>query len=264
MRVTGLFDLPFITESSIDQLATLIVREGEHRDGVESSWRTVVTPNVDHLVHYRNHPDDQQVAQSAALVLPDGAPIVWASRLLRAPLSARLAGSDLFTAWWQEVRTRQRPVVILATSEELAAHLRLEHPTAHCIVAPIFDGSDEHAITAVAGEIIAAVEVHQPDAIVIGLPMVKSHRVVRAIQRTTPPAGQAPWLLMLGASAEFHAGLQQRAPEWMQRSGLEWLFRLLSDPRRLAKRYLVDDMAFFPLVWREWRRCRAQESGVDG
>ena len=68
-------------------------------------------------------------------------------------------------------------------------------------------------------------------------------------------------MLLLGASAEFHVGLQRRAPEWMQRFGLEWVYRLLSNPRRLAKRYLVDDVAFGPMVWREWR---ARRSRLDG
>jgi exopolysaccharide biosynthesis WecB/TagA/CpsF family protein len=56
----------------------------------------------------------------------------------------------------------------------------------------------------------------------------------------------------VGASLRFLAGLEPRAPRWMQRAGLEWAFRLLQDPARLWKRYLVDDMRFFPLVWR-WK-----------
>ena len=67
-------------------------------------------------------------------------------------------------------------------------------------------------------------------------------------------------MLLLGASPDFTLGLTRRAPEWMQRYGLEWIYRLGLEPRRLAKRYLVDDVAFLPLVWREWRASRRSPS----
>jgi N-acetylglucosaminyldiphosphoundecaprenol N-acetyl-beta-D-mannosaminyltransferase len=62
--------------------------------------------------------------------------------------------------------------------------------------------------------------------------------------------------MLVGASPDFAVGLAKRAPRWMQRLGVEWLHRLAGDPRRLAKRYLVDDVAFVRLVWREWRARR--------
>jgi N-acetylglucosaminyldiphosphoundecaprenol N-acetyl-beta-D-mannosaminyltransferase len=64
--------------------------------------------------------------------------------------------------------------------------------------------------------------------------------------------------LGIGAGMRMLAGLERRAPRWMQRAGLEWCWRLAAEPRRLWKRYLVDDMQFFPLVWR-WKRMKWKE-----
>jgi N-acetylglucosaminyldiphosphoundecaprenol N-acetyl-beta-D-mannosaminyltransferase len=68
---------------------------------------------------------------------------------------------------------------------------------------------------------------------------------------------QVPFVMGVGGSFDVTAGVLKRAPLWMQDSGLEWLFRLAQEPRRLWRRYLVEDMAFFRLVWREWRSRRS-------
>lgn len=251
-----LFGLDFVTDASIDDLAELLVADGTNRDSA-TPWHTVVTPNVDHLIHYAGDPVERAVAEAAYLVLPDGMPIVWASRLLGARLQQRLAGSDLFAAWWQRVRASQRRVLVLAANEELATRLRAEHPLARCLVAPLFQADDDVAVQNLVDLILGEIEQHNPDAIVVGLSMAKAHVLARELCRCSVPAHGAPLLLLLGASAEFHVGLQKRAPRWVQRAGLEWVQRLLSNPRRLAKRYLVDDIAFVPMVWREWRARRA-------
>ena len=83
--------------------------------------------------------------------------------------------------------------------------------------------------------------------------MTKNHRISLLLAERPPPGGRAPIVLMIGAAAEFHTGHQRRAPEWMRRSGLEWVHRLASRPGYMAKRYLVDDTKFVVLVWRELR-----------
>jgi N-acetylglucosaminyldiphosphoundecaprenol N-acetyl-beta-D-mannosaminyltransferase len=64
---------------------------------------------------------------------------------------------------------------------------------------------------------------------------------------------RVPFVMGVGGSFDVAAGVLRRAPKWVQRAGLEWLFRLAQEPRRLWRRYLSEDMAFFRLVWREWR-----------
>lgn len=255
MRRVQLFGLDFVSEATIDEVAAQVLA-GDLAPGAPLGWRTLVTPNVDHLVRYAQHPSERAVALDAELVLPDGAPIIWASRLLGTRLARRLTGSDFFSSWWPQVCDRGLPVVVVASSDELAARLGEQHPAVQCIVPPMFAATDTAAIATLAAQIHEAVVRSRPVAVVVGLGMSKGHELERAVRETAPPAGTAPWFMLLGASAEFHVGLQRRAPGWVQRRGLEWAYRLASEPRRLAKRYLIDDVAFVPLVWREWRSTR--------
>jgi exopolysaccharide biosynthesis WecB/TagA/CpsF family protein len=252
-----LFGLDFIADTSVEEVADLLERDGQVQT---ADWRVVVTPNVDHLVHYRKAASQRQLAQSAYLVLPDGAPIVLASRLLGARIDRRIAGSDLFATWWRRMVTAQRPVVIVASNESLAEQLMSEHPGCRCIVPPMFDAGDHVSGTAVVNEVLAELRSQPADAVVIGLSMTKHHFVASGLTASTAPLTGAPLLLLLGASAELYTGQQRRAPRWMQRTGTEWLYRLVQDPRRMAKRYLVDDLAFLPMVWREWRTRRTDHT----
>ena len=255
MRRVQLFGLAFVGEATVDEVAAQVL-EGDAGRAATPGWRTLVTPNVDHLVRYAQHPSERAVALDAELVLPDGAPIIWASRLLGTRLARRLTGSDFFSSWWPQVCTRGLPVVVVASSDELAARLREQHPAVECIVPPMFMATDTAAIATLAAQIHDAVARVRPVAVVVGLAMSKGHELERVVRAAAPPAGTAPWFMLLGASAEFHVGLQRRAPGWVQRHGLEWAYRLAAEPRRLAKRYLIDDVAFVPLVWREWRNTR--------
>lgn len=254
MRTVRLFDLDFVADTSVEEIAEVLVDDARESS---ATWRVVVTPNVDHLVRYRKSDELRPVAQSAYLVLPDGAPIVLASRLLGSPIDQRIAGSDLFIAWWRRVMAQHRPILIIAGNEQLAEQLRSEHPGCRCLVPPMFRDTDRVAVAELVGQVVDELAGAPVDAVVIGLSTVKSHLVAAGLIASEPPTNGAPLVLLFGASAEFHVGQQRRAPRWMQRTGTEWLYRLLGNPRRMAKRYLVDDMAFFPMVWREWRQRRA-------
>ncbi len=256
VSTTRIFGLDFLVDTSIAEIADALERDGQANS---STWRIVVTANVDHLVRYGQSAVLRGVAEVAYKVLPDGAPIVWASRLLKCPIDQRLAGSDLFAAWWQRMVDAQRPVVMVASNEQLARELTRENPHCRCIVPPLFADDDAARVAAIINEVRAELAADAADAVVLGLSTVKSHLIVAGLIDSTPPPAGAPLLLLLGASAEFHIGQQRRAPKWVQKSGMEWFYRLVRDPRRLAKRYLIDDMAFLPMVWREWRSRRAQQ-----
>ncbi len=253
MRTTQLFGLDFVVESSIEELAEVLERDGQV---ASPSWRIVVTPNVDHIVRYQNSPTQRRVAEMAYMVLPDGAPIVWASRLLRSPIDQRLAGSDLFAAWWKRMAAAQRPVIVVAGNEQLARQLTSENPRCRCIVPPMFADDDPERIASIVSEVLAEVHAEPSDAVVVGLSAAKNHLIAAGLAQSPVPSTGAPLLLLLGASAEFYVGQQRRAPKWVQRAGMEWVYRLVGDPRRMAKRYLIEDMVFLPIVWREWRGRR--------
>ena len=247
-----LFGLDFVADATIDDVVGALIDAGDDR---RPAWRCVVTPNVDHLVRYARHPAERETAEHSWMVLPDGMPIVWASKLLRRPLRERLTGADLFAALWPRLRDAGTPTVVVASSDVVADRLRTEHLAA--IVPPMFDVDDEPAVSTLLDQVDRTVQEVGARFLVVGVSMPKHHLIARRLEeRWRGREGPTPIVLLLGASPDFALGLTARAPRWMRRSGLEWLHRLLVDPRRMAKRYLVDDPYFAVLLWREWRAAR--------
>lgn len=249
-----LFGLDFVADATIADAAQWLVAE---RDSARGDWRTVVTPNVDHIVTYERDPAMFAVAREAAVLLPDGMPIVWASRLLRRPLARRMSGSDLFSAMWPVLAELAVPVVAVPPTAEVGRLLAAELPGVELVEAPWFAVDDTDAIAALAAAVVTACDAADARFCMLGLPMDKQHRLVPVMRRLWEErGGDRPIVMLMGAALELHVGATRRAPRWMQRSGLEWLFRITQDPRRLAKRYLVDDTRFVRSVWREWRADR--------
>lgn len=250
-----LFGLDFVATSDLSEVADLLMERASRPPTPE--WQCVVTPNVDHLVRYRRNADEEAVARHATVVLPDGMPIVWASRLLDRRLPARLAGSDLFALLWPRLVADRTPVVVVASSDVVAEGLGREHPGAVTLVPPLFDPDDDDAVKRVIDEIDRACEDVTPRFLVVGVSMQKTHLIAARLRdRWAHTALAKPTVMLLGASADMYVGAMDRAPEWMRDTGLEWLHRLVGEPRRMAKRYLVDDVAFVSMVWYEWRRHR--------
>lgn len=245
-----LFGLDFIDDETLDPVVDSVLT-GIHRPGAD---RLLVTPNVDILVQLGADPTSAAAAtvRSAHWVLPDGAPVVWASRLLGRPLRARLAGSDLFAQLWPELVEAQVPVFVLASDDDVAESLRRSHPLAEVIVAPSIDVGDPGALGRVADECLDALARSGARLAIMSLGYPKdvllAERVLRSLERRSGLT-----VLCLGGSAEMYFGHRRRAPLWLQRCGGEWLYRLGQDPGRLWRRYLVQDMAFVPLVWAEAR-----------
>lgn len=254
IRTEHLFGLDFVSTGTIPEVVDALLDER----AAPAQWRCVVTPNVDHLVRYEREPAEAEAGRAATMVLPDGAPIVWASRLLGRPLASRLTGADLFSELWPRLCAETIPVVTIAASDAVAEGMAAANPLARGVVAPMFDSADVAAIDQLAAQADRLVDEIDAQFVVVGVSMPKHHRIANALRaRWADPTGRSmPTVLLVGAAPEFTLGLTPRAPEWMQRTGTEWLHRLLEDPRRLAKRYLVDDTQFVRLVAREWRGQR--------
>lgn len=248
-----MFGLDFVSDASLQQVVDHLLAG---RSDPTGGWQCVVTPNVDHLVRYERHPAEAEVAEHATVVLADGMPIVWASRLLGRPLGERLAGADVFARLWPLLAERDIPAVVLASNDAVAQGLRKDHPGASIVVAPWFDVEDRIAVDALVDRVSDAVEECAADFVVIGVSMPKHHRIAGELRRRWGDRAGGATVLLVGAAPELYLGLERRAPAWMQRSGLEWVYRLSQDPLRLAKRYLVDDVQFLRLVVLEWRSLR--------
>jgi len=225
-----------------------------------TACRYVVTPNVDHAVVFQSNAQLRAAYAGAALVLADGAPVVVASRLLGRALPERVAGSDLAPAAFQRVADENHDggaplrVFLLGAgpgvADRAAANIESRWPGVRVVGTlspPLgFEKNDE------ANErILAAIVDAQPDLLLVGLGAPKQELWVHA--HAEHIAAKAA--LCIGATIDFLAGEKCRAPRWMRRVGLEWLHRLASEPKRLAKRYLRDAWVFPQLVWRDWRGC---------
>ena len=207
----------------------------------EGGW--VVTPNLEYLREYQLADDVRDAFDDAELVVPDGTPLLWASRLKREPLPGRVAGSDLIWSLSRAAGRRRATVFLLGGSpgsaEAAARRLEEECPGLRvCGTAcppPGFELSPENV-----RDIARMVADARPDVVFVGLPLRKHLVMARALRELLPEA----WLVGVGVSFSFVSGDVARAPRWLQRLGLEWVHRLAQEPRRLFRRYLVEGVPF--------------------
>ena len=239
-----------INNINLDQLFEAVdTRIAERKPGY------IVTPNVDHVCLLHEDRDFSEACRNAFLVLADGVPIMWASRLLGQPLQRKLSGSDLI--YWMTAHAAERGHSVFflgagkGVADEVAKRLGIRYPDLRVAgtCSPAFGFErDEETNAAVFDRIREAA----PDICYVALGSPKQEIWM---SRNFEAAG-VPVILGVGGSFDFVAGRQRRAPRLVQRVGLEWLWRLCHDPLRLWRRYLVRDVKFFALVWREWRRGR--------
>lgn len=240
IRVDG---LPFAA-LTVPQLTDHIVTEaGAGRGG----W--VVTPNIDILRRWRTDAAFRELVRGATVFTADGRPIVWASQLQGTPLPARLTGSDLFVQLVPRAQAAGLRIAMIGGNEgaaEAAAAKLMPGAgvdAVRCLCPPF--GFEQNA--AEMARIERLLTEWQPHIVFIGLGSPKQEKLIAHLQPLRPQA----WYLGVGVSFSFVAGDVKRAPGWMQRSGLEWIHRLVQEPGRLARRYLVDGVPFaLGLLWR--------------
>lgn len=251
LRRVELFGLDFVDDTSIDPIVELVTtRDPATVDGLPM----VVTPNTDLMVQIDREPDQsmRELFRRVWCVLPDGQPIVWASRLLGVPLRFRLTGSDLFARLWPEVIERDTRSVVVAPNGEVAAGIEASHPGATALVAPMLDPTSADQLDAFAADVAATVTATASRIVVMSLGHPKDSLVgKRVIERLAADGEPLPFVLCLGGSAEMYLGIRKRAPVWVQRLSAEWLYRFAQEPRRLFTRYFVRDVAFVGIVRRE-------------
>lgn len=268
LRSRNIFGLDFIDAKDVSAVAEAILLEAQHPpEGFAVSGKVsalVVTPNVDQLVQMSlgTAPQAAAVNRLAGYVLPDGQPLVWASRLLGAPLRSRLSGSDLVAALWPHIVAGGKRVLVVASSDLLAAVIAEEHAQADSLVAPHFGPHDESALDTFINECLRRCTNSRPDFIFLTLGFPHDASIMNAILRSWSAAlGPLPVMLAIGGSFELYYGLRRRAPRWVQRAGLEWFFRFVQEPRRLFHRYFIRGRHFPSLVWGEYRDRRS--SGTE-
>jgi N-acetylglucosaminyldiphosphoundecaprenol N-acetyl-beta-D-mannosaminyltransferase len=207
----------------------------------EGGW--VITPNLEHLREYQLDEDVRAALDDAELVLPDGAPLLWASRLKRDPLPGRVAGSDLIWSLSRAAGHRGASLFLLGGSpgsaQRAAERLERECPGLRVegtVCPPLGFDQDPQLLD----ELVREVASRRPDVVLIGLPLRKHVVMARALRGALPQT----WLVGVGVSFSFVSGEIARAPRWLQRVGFEWVHRLIQEPRRLFRRYVVEGLPF--------------------
>ncbi len=210
----------------------------------------VATCNVDHIIKLKKDAEFKKVYDSAVLVVPDGVPLLWASNLFGTPLKERVNGTDLFELLC-ELSARNGFRIFLLGGRSHAASLaadvlrkRYEGISITGTYSPPigfeFDPAENSRITDM-------IKSSGCDILFVGLGAPKQEKWIYRFKDEY----KAPVSIGIGVSFEFVAGMVKRAPRWMQVVGLEWFWRLLMEPARLWKRYLIDDMQFFWLVLKQ-------------
>jgi N-acetylglucosaminyldiphosphoundecaprenol N-acetyl-beta-D-mannosaminyltransferase len=225
---------------------------------------TIVTPNIDICHRISKDATSRGFLTSASFVVPDGMPLLWAARLAGRPLVERITGSDLIYSLsraaaangWSVyliggVPTEDgRPSAAALAGDRLASmYPGLEVAGSYAPAARFNAMADD--IDVLCKELAES----EPKIVFVGLGFPKQERL---IARLIPHLPQA-WFVGCGAAIPYAAGELRRAPVWMQRTGLEWIFRLVSEPRRLAGRYLRRDLPFAAMLlatsaWQGLRR----------
>jgi N-acetylglucosaminyldiphosphoundecaprenol N-acetyl-beta-D-mannosaminyltransferase len=191
----------------------------------------------------------RRIHNRAGLVTPDGMPLVWLSRALGYPYVERVYGPDLLLAFCRLAEEARYRIFFYggheAVPELLAARLLQKYPGLQVAgrYSPPFrelSGEEEE-------EIYRMINAAGPDVVFVGLSTPKQERWMARARASL----EAPVLIGVGAAFDFHSGTKKQAPQWMRRSGLEWFYRLLQEPRRLGRRYLVNNPLFVLSVIRQ-------------
>lgn len=209
----------------------------------EASGGWIVTANLDILRRYALDAEMEALYGAADLRVADGMPLVWAARLQGDVLPERVAGSTLSWLIAERAAKEGRSIYLLGgdpgAAEGAARVLRDRYPGLEIcgLSSPRVSNPATAAELDAIAETIAPCD---PDIVYVAFGSPKQEFVARGLRERFPEA----WFIGVGISLGFIAGQVQRAPEWMQRYGLEWIHRLVQEPRKLAHRYLVDDVPF--------------------
>jgi N-acetylglucosaminyldiphosphoundecaprenol N-acetyl-beta-D-mannosaminyltransferase len=224
-------------EETLDRIDSFIRSRKPHQH---------VVVNVDKIIKAQRSPELRRIINSCALINVDGMPVVWASRILGTPLKERVAGIDLFEALVERSARRGWRVYFLGASEsvvrrvvEIYAGMYPELQIAG-FRNGYWDAFEERKIARQIADSNA-------DILFVAISSPTKEEFLNTYQSEM----SVPFAMGVGGSFDVIAGKVKRAPIWMQRSGLEWFYRFMQEPRRMFRRYFIDDMAFIRLVVKE-------------
>lgn len=214
----------------------------------QAEGRSVYAANVHMLMEAYDSPVFREILNQADLVTPDGMPLVWLMRRRGAPAQQRVYGPDLMRSVLPAAAAAGVPIGLYGAAPEtlarLVQHLHAEYP--ELSIAYHFSPPFRALTASEDQQITAEMRASSARILFVGLGCPKQEVWIAAHRQELPCV-----LIGVGAAFDFFAGTQAQAPEWMQRAGFEWLFRLVHEPRRLWKRYLWHNPRFICLALAE-------------
>lgn len=209
----------------------------------------VVTPNVDHIVKLEKDMEFKKVYKNANLILTDGMPLIWISKMYGSPIKEKISGSDLFPKVCDLASQKGYKIFLLGAAEGVAnkaANNLVEKYKGLNVVGTYSPSygfeSKENEIE----HIIKIINEKKPDILAVGLGAPKQEKFLFKYRDRL----NVPVSLAIGASIDFEAGNIKRAPKWMQDTGLEWFYRLCKEPKRMFKRYIIDDLKIVKIYFK--------------
>jgi len=207
--------------------------------------------NVSKLVNMKQNAELREDVAGADLINVDGAGVVWGARLCGVEVPERVAGVDIMTNLFALcARNGYRPYLLGAEKHVLQAvdlQLAKDHP--ELVVAGMQDGyfkpEDERAV-------VEAINASKADCLFVAMPTPRKERFLKQYRDVLTPS----FVMGVGGSFDVYGGKVARAPLLVQKLGLEWLFRVVQEPRRLWRRYYETNTAYVGLLWRELRERR--------
>ncbi|MFP2959633.1 exopolysaccharide biosynthesis glycosyltransferase EpsA [Myxococcus sp. 1LA] len=242
-----------IDQLTFDEAVTEIGRLVDSREG-----GYVFTPNVDHVVLAEDHEAFREAYARARISVVDGMPLVWASRAMDVPLPERIAGSDLILPLMKLGAERKWRVYLLGAGPgvaEKAGRIISEKYGVEVV------GWDSPMVSIDGGDaqndpIVARIREKDPHLLLVALGCPKQEVWISQVTSKLGPTVA----IGIGAGLDFIAGTVKRAPVWVSRAGFEWLYRLTKEPKRLWRRYILNDSRFATILLREfWQRTGAKK-----
>jgi N-acetylglucosaminyldiphosphoundecaprenol N-acetyl-beta-D-mannosaminyltransferase len=214
--------------------------------------------NVDILMKVKRDPELRAIFRAADLVLVDGNPMMWADRFLGSPLPGRVSGSDFVPAFCQAAATWGHRIFLLGAAPGVAdaAKCWLERRIPGVRIVGTYSppyGFEKD--TRENARIVSLVRKAEPDVLFAAFGVPKDQKWLYQFRNEL----NVPICMGVGSTLDYLAGRLKRAPVWMQRAGLEWSYRLMQEPRRLWRRYLLEDPPFVLHVIRERLHNRSTE-----
>lgn len=206
-----------------------------------------VVVNAGKIVAMQTNSELKESVNSADIINADGQAVVWASRLVKKPIKERVAGIDLFINLIQTAHEKKHKIFLLGAKQEVVEKVnnRIAHEYSKDVVSGFANGyfkEDEE------DNIIKQIIDSNPQMLFVAMTSPKKELF---LFRNREALSNVNFIMGVGGSFDVYSGNLQRAPLFLQKIGMEWFFRLIQDPRRMWKRYLVGNSKFVALVFRE-------------